>query len=62
MKTIYKSATLVGAIVSQTAHAALDPAIAAAQTEGQADIAVMGGGALLMVVALAVWRYLKRAP
>lgn len=58
-----KFATGAGVMVlSGTAMAAVPVAVTDALTEGLADVATVAGAAFLIVVAVAVWRHLKKAP
>lgn len=58
-----KVAGAAGAMVlSGSALAAVPTAVTDALAEGLADVAVVAGAAFLIVVAVAVWRHLKKAP
>lgn len=58
-----KVGTAAGVMVlSGSAMAAVPAAVTDALTEGLADVATVAGAAFLIVVAVAVWRHLKKAP
>lgn len=58
-----KVGTAAGVMVlSGSAMAAVPVAVTDALTEGLADVATVAGAAFLIVVAVAVWRHLKKAP
>jgi len=51
--------TLVG---TQTASAAIAAGVSTAMSDAVTDVGTLGAAALLIVVAVATFRYLKRAP
>lgn len=62
-RNVGKVATGAGVMVlSGSAAAAVPAAVTDALTEGLADVATVAGAAFLIVVAVAVWRHLKKAP
>jgi len=50
---------LVGS--SSLANAAVDAAVTTAQTDGKADASTVAAGALVIVIAISVFRYMKKA-
>lgn len=62
-RNVDKVATGAGVMVlSGSAMAAVPTAVTDALTDGLADVATVAGAAFLIVVAVAVWRHLKKAP
>lgn len=63
MKTRSKIALATGlGVVSASSQAAISTGVSTAMGDAVADVGTMGGLALLIVVAVATFRYLKRAP
>jgi hypothetical protein len=50
-----------GSVVSTGASAAVSETVTTALATGLTDVGTVGGAAFLMVIAVAVWRYLKRS-
>lgn len=58
-----KVGTAAGVMVlSGSAMAAVPAGVTDALAEGLVDVATVAGSAFLIVVAVAVWRHLKKAP
>lgn len=49
-------------VLSGSAMAAVPAGVTDALAEGLVDVATVAGAAFLIVVAVAVWRHLKKAP
>lgn len=62
-RTAAKVGTVAGVMgLSGSAMAAVPTAVTDALGEGLVDVATVAGAAFLIVVAVAVWRHLKKAP
>ncbi|NMG72539.1 major capsid protein [Parazoarcus communis] len=50
------------ALFAGAAHAELPASVTTALGDGLTDVGVVGAAVFLIVIAIAVWKYLKRAP
>lgn len=60
LKKLLAGAGVLG--LSGAAMAEVPAAVTTALSDGLADVATVAGAAFLIVVAVAVWRHLKKAP
>ena len=56
------SALMALGLTAGQAHAALDAGVTTAMGDTKADVAALGALALVVVIAIAGFRYLKKAP
>jgi len=64
MKNLHKvsSAVLLTSFFAvSSAQAAVDPAVTTAMADGLTDVGTVGAAGLIIVIAIAVYRYMKRS-
>jgi len=61
LKRSIGAAAAVGVLSMQQAYAALPPAVSSAMTDSKADVVELGGLALILIVAAAAFKYMRRA-
>ena len=54
-------AAAVGVLSIQNAYAALAPEVTGAMTDAKSDVVELGGLALILIVAAAAFKYMRRA-
>lgn len=55
------AAGLVAAAATAPAFAEVPAAVTTALTEGGTDVATLGGAVLVVIIGIAVWKYMRRA-
>jgi len=61
LKRSLGAAVAVGVLSMQHAYAALDPAVTGAMGDAKSDVVELGGLALILIVAAAAFKYMRRA-
>ena len=61
LKRSIGAAAAVGVLSIQQAYAALAPEVSGAMTDAKADVVELGGLALILIVAAAAFKYMRRA-